>query len=306
MHVGQLATMMHHLRRSSLVRDTTILTGIVGLIIFYILISYADLGRASSIQRITAASGGPISPWRLAWEDTFSGPAGDPPSQSKWTPDVGGNGWGSKQLQYYTDNQNVYLDGKGSLILEARKEDTGKFGCWYGPCQYTSARISTRDHFSFTYGLLEARIKIPHGQGLWPAFWLLGSNYESVGWPACGEIDVMENIGQKKPATLYGSVHGPENFINSYTLPHGTFADDFHVFALQWEPDHLTFFMDGISYATINKATFTKRQDWIYDHPFNIILNVSVGSAWPGNPNSTTVFPQKMYISYLKLYTKKS
>jgi beta-glucanase (GH16 family) len=248
------------------------------------------------------------SPWKLVWNDEFSGPAGAPPDPSKWTPDIGGNGWANTQLEYDTDNLNAYQDGQGNLVLEARKVKSEGLQCWYGPCQYTSARINTHNHFSFTYGLLVARIKMPYGQGLWPGFWLLGSNFATVGWPTSGEIDVMENLGKKEPATIHGTVHGPETssdshtlFTRSYTLPHGNFADDYHVFALQWNLSHLYFFVDGINYATFDKATLTNQQDWVFIHPFHIILDVAVG-GWPGSPDSTTVFPQKMYVSYVRVY----
>lgn len=283
-------------------RSTTILAVIVGLIAFYPLIGCASLeGATGTRTTATTTSSHQTSPWTLVWHDEFSKPAGTPPDPSKWTPDTGGNGWGDKQLEYNTDNQNVYQDGRGNLILEARKGNPEGLQCWYGSCQYTSARITTSGHFTFTYGLIEARIKIPYGQGLWPAFWLLGNNCDTVGWPTCGEIDIMETTGREL-ATNHGSVHGPESFTGPYPLPHGTFADDFHIFALQWDPNYLYFFVDGIRYFTLDKATLTKQQDWVYNHPFEIILDVAVGGENPGNPDATTVFPQKMYVSYVRVY----
>jgi beta-glucanase (GH16 family) len=326
-NVGLSDSQLCHRRRSTWIR--IILAGIVGLIAFYTLTGCAEGGSTPGASpTATPASKNQASPWKLIWNDEFDGRAGAPPDPSKWTPDIGGNGWNANQLEYNTDNLNAYHDGQGNLVLEARKvhpkglqcqhgpcQDTSAednpegLQCWYGPCQYTSARINTSDHFSFTYGLIVARIKIPYGQGLWSGFWLLGSNFETVGWPACGEIDVMENFGKKEPATIHGSVHSPGTppeahtlFTDSYTLPHGRFADDFHVFALQWDPDHLYFFVDGINYATLDKATLTNQENWVFDHPFHIILNVAVGGNWPGSPDSTTVFPQRMSVSYVRVY----
>jgi beta-glucanase (GH16 family) len=244
------------------------------------------------------------STWKLVWSDEFDGSQGAAPDPNRWTPDVGGEGWGNRQLEYNTNNQNAYQDGKGNLVLEARQDNPAGYQCWYGSCQYTSAHITTKGHLSFTYGLLEARIKIPYDQGIWTSFWLLGSNCDTVGWPACGEIDIMENVSPE-PATIYGSTHGPENFTSTYSLQHGTFADDFHTFALQWDTDHLYYFVDGKTYAALHRATLKNQQSWVYDHPFNIILNLAVGGDWPGNPNATTLFPQKLYVSYMRLYSDK-
>lgn len=244
----------------------------------------------------------PASPWKLVWSDEFDGAAGTPPDPSKWTPSVGGGGWGNQQLDYDTNNQNAYRDGQGNLVIEARKGNPANYQCWYGPCQYTSGQLTTDKHFSFTYGRIEARIKVPAGQGLWSAFWLLGDNCATVGWPTCGEIDVMENIGIEANL-IYGTVHGPSYFTGNYQLAHGAFADDFHVFALQWDPSHLRFFVDGINYATMTRASLANQTQWVYNHPFHIILNVATGGVWPGTPSASTPFPQKMSISYVRVYT---
>jgi beta-glucanase (GH16 family) len=300
--------------------STVILIGLVGLIAIYPLTGCASLGGSpgavptpvigpSIAATLTTVVATPVttthhsqtSLWKLVWSDEFNGPQGAPPDPNKWTPEIGGEGWGNQQLEYDTNNKNAYQDGQGHLVLEARKNDAVKYQCWYGPCQYTSAHITTSGHFSFTYGLLEASIKIPSGQGIWSAFWLLGNNCATVGWPTCGEIDVMENVGNE-PDLIYGTVHGPGDFSGTYKLQHGAFSDNFHVFALQWDPNHLYFFIDGINYYTVDRTTLTNQADWVYDHPFSIILNVPVGGVWPGSPDSTTVFPQKMYVSYLRLY----
>lgn len=147
------------------------------------------------------------SRWQLIWHDEFDGPPGSKPDERKWTPEVGGGGWGNQELEYYTDH-NAYEDGKGHLVIEARLESPANSSCWYGPCRYTSARLITKGNFALTYGRVEAGIKIPSGQGIWPAFWMLGQDIDLVGWPKCGEIDIMENIG-REPATIHGTIHGP-------------------------------------------------------------------------------------------------
>lgn len=300
-------------QRRCFLRVSAILLGLVELVAFSFLTGCAWWGNTPGRTGVTTATTAPVltatppstqqtSPWKLVWNDEFDGAAGTPPDPSKWSPTTGGGGWGNKQLDYDTNNQNAYQDGQGNLVLEARKGNPEGYECWYGPCQYTSAQISTKGHFSFTYGRLEARIKVPYGQGIWSAFWILGDNCETVGWPACGEVDVMENISNQ-PNILYGTVHGPSYFSGTYKLQHGKFADDFHVFTLQWDPSHLSFFVDGVNYATLNKTSLPNQRDWVYDHPFHIILNAPVGGEWPGSPSATTAFPQKMSISYVRVYT---
>jgi beta-glucanase (GH16 family) len=242
----------------------------------------------------------------LVWSDEFNGAVGTPPDATKWSPDVGGDGWGNSQMEYDTDNANAYHDGQGNLVLEARKDNPANYQCWYGPCQYTSARITTKNLFSFTHGRIEARIKIPYGQGLWPAFWMLGCNIDSVGWPACGEIDIMENIG-KEPSIVHATVHGPNyagssGMSGSYTLPIGHLSDSYHIYSTQWDGNHIAFFVDGINYFAVTRATIEAQgNQWIFDHPFYILLNVAIG-GWASNPDATTTFPQKMYVSYIRVY----
>lgn len=246
----------------------------------------------------------------LVWSDEFNGAANLPPNPKLWSPEIGGgnHGWGNQQMEYDTDN-NAYQDGKGNLVLEARQENPANYQCWYGTCQYTSARLNTHTHVNAQYGRLEARIKIPDAQGLWPAFWLLGTNINAVGWPACGEIDVMENIG-RVPNTIYGTIHGPNlsgsdtyGFGGTYTLPHGHFADNYHIYAIQWDSSQVSFFVDNVNYATVTKTNARQRHgQWVFDHLFYIILNNAVGGSWPHNPDQTTVFPQKMFVDYVRVY----
>jgi beta-glucanase (GH16 family) len=243
---------------------------------------------------------------QLIFDEEFNGPAGSLPDSSKWSADVGGGGWGNNQLEYDTNNKNVSQDGNGNLVIEARKENPSNYQCWYGTCTYTSTRMNTKGKFAFTYGHVEARIKIPFGQGMWPAFWMLGSNIDSVGWPSCGEIDIFENIG-KEPATIHGTVHGPgysgANGIGGpYTLSSGRFADNYHIYAIDWNSTRIAFFVDGINYFTVQRSVVETKGAWVYDHPFFLILNVAVGGGWPGNPDSTTTFPQRMSVDYVRVY----
>jgi beta-glucanase (GH16 family) len=245
--------------------------------------------------------------WSLAWADEFDGPNGSGPDPSKWTMETGGNGWGNNELEYYTSRtQNSFLNN-GSLVIKAIRET------FTGPDNvtrdFTSARLITKNKFTQTFGRFEARIKIPSGQGMWPAFWMLGSTIDSAGWPSCGEIDIMENIG-REPSTVHGTIHGPGysgagGIGAAYSLPGGKkFADDFHTFAVEWEPNVARFYVDGILYQTRTPADLPRGTTWVFDHPFFIILDVAVGGTWPGPPDSTTTFPQTMQVDYVRVYQR--
>lgn len=239
--------------------------------------------------------------------DDFDGPAGGGVDGSKWTHDVGGSGWGNNELEYYTDGAaNTALDGQGHLVITAKKENPGNYQCWYGTCEYTSGKITTAGKFTQAYGHVEARIKVPRGQGMWPAFWMLGDDIGSAGWPNCGEIDVMENVG-KEPSTVHGSAHGPgysggNPLTGTYSLPNGAFADGFHTFAVDWAPDSIKWSVDGNVYSTKTTAD-TGGNKWVFDHPFYLILNVAVGGNWPGSPDGSTQFPQQMVVDYVHVTT---
>jgi beta-glucanase (GH16 family) len=221
--------------------------------------------------------------------------------------ETGGGGWGNNELETYTNRaQNAHIQD-GNLVITANKETyTGPDGITR---QYTSARLKTQGLFDQKYGRFEARIKIPQGQGMWPAFWMLGSNIGTIGWPACGEIDIMENIG-KEPDKVHGSMHGPgysgsHGLTGTYTVPSGKFADDFHIFAVEWETSAVRFYVDGNLYETRTPSDLPPGSTWVFDHPFFILLNVAVGGDWPGSPDNTTVFPQTMQVDYVRVYTKK-
>ncbi|HJU54809.1 MAG TPA: glycoside hydrolase family 16 protein [Pyrinomonadaceae bacterium] len=248
--------------------------------------------------------------WTLVWGDEFNGSAGAAVDGTKWVMETGGGGWGNNELEYYTNStRNAAMDGTGNLVITAIQETLArKFRCWYGQCQYTSARLKTQGKFNQAYGRFEARIKVPYGQGIWPAFWMLGNNIQKAGWPNCGEIDIMENIG-REPAIVHGTIHGPgysgANGIGSgYSLQSGAFSDTFHVFAVEWEPNVIRWYVDGALYQTRTPADLPAGASWVFDHPFFMILNLAVGGYWPGNPEATTMFPQKMYVDYVRVYRK--
>lgn len=249
----------------------------------------------------------PAPTWTLAWSDDFNGPAGAPVDAAKWVTETGGQGWGNNELQYYTATGNASLDGAGHLVITARAEpSTTTRQCWYGTCRYTSARLKTKGLFESTYGRFESRIRIPRGQGLWPAFWMLGTDVDTAGWPTCGEIDIMENIG-REPNMVHGTLHGPRysggNGIGGpFVLASGSFADDFHVFAVEWTPNQVRWLVDEREYHKVTPTNLPGGARWVFDHQFFLLLNVAVGGGWPGNPDASTTFPQQMVVDYVRAY----
>jgi beta-glucanase (GH16 family) len=276
-----------------------------------IAISVVTMFTAVSCGGQTAKSSNTTPPptsgtYQLVWSDEFNGADGSAPDATKWAIQTGGNGWGNNELEYYTARaSNVQVSG-GNLVITAVKED------YTGPDQvtrhYTSARMQTKGLFSQTYGRIEARIKIPKGQGMWPAFWMLGSDIDTNPWPACGEIDIMENIG-KEPALLHGSLHGPGyapgNVTATYTLPSGGLADDYHLYAVEWEAQQVRFYIDSTLYATFTPTNLPQGSPWEFNKPEFVLLNLAVGGDWPGNPDGTTQFPQQMLVDYVRVYQKQ-
>ncbi|MEU7902871.1 family 16 glycosylhydrolase [Actinoplanes sp. NPDC049118] len=252
------------------------------------------LVTASRNDNARAAIGG------ITWQDEFNGAAGAPIDASKWKFDIGGGGWGNNERQYYTNStSNVSQDGQGHLAITARKENPGNYQCHYGTCQYTSGRILTADKFSQRYGRFEAGIKVPKGQGIWPAFWMLGGN----NWPTTGEIDIMENVG-KEPNTVYGTVHGPgysggEGIGGNRNIG-APLSNAFHNYSVEWSPNLIVWFLDGSEYFRVTPASLGGDQ-WVFDHAFFMILNVAVGGNWPGYPDASTVFPQTMLVDYVRV-----
>lgn len=238
--------------------------------------------------------------WELTWSDEFDGPAGSAPDAGSWTYDLGrgDNGWGNQELQAYTDNpENVSLDGEGNLVITARRSGN----------TFSSGRIKTQGLFNQAYGRFEASIKAPVGPGIWPAFWMLGSDITDVSWPQCGEIDIMEMRGQQ-PNLMAGSVHGPGysagNAITAgYGLENARFDDGFYLYAIEWGEDYIDFFVDDFLYQRITPEDVGG--DWVFDNEFFLLLNVAVGGTYVGFPVDDTPFPQSMVIDYVRVYRQQ-
>ena len=236
--------------------------------------------------------------WEIVWRDEFDGSELD---LKNWTFDLGGGGWGNQEWQAYTDRpENVRLED-GMLVIEAREEEATFSGR-----PYSSARIKTQGLHAWQYGRIEARLKLPYGQGIWPAFWMLGENITHKGWPASGEIDIMEHIG-REPDHIYATVHAPgysggNGVGTSITTSADSLRNDFHVYAIEWEENQIRWYFDDQEFFKITPEDVPG--EWIFDHPFFIILNLAVGGGWPGYPNTTTVFPQFMYADYVRVYQR--
>jgi len=234
---------------------------------------------------------------QLVMQDEFD--TDGAPNSALWVYNIGTgtNGWGNNELEYYTDlPQNVKVQD-GMLNITAIK------GAYNGSA-YTSARISTKGKFQQKYGRVEARIKMPWGKGLWPAFWMIGANSDVVAWPQCGEIDIMEYLGNN-PTTVFGTVHGPgysgSNAITkNYTLSNDRFDTDFHVFGIEWGENYINYYVDDVLYNQITPANASG--EWVFNQPFYIILNLAVGGNLPGSPNTDTTFPQTMLVDYVRVY----
>lgn len=247
-----------------------------------------------------------VTKTNLVWEDNFD--VDGAPNPSLWTYDLGDGtlqglpaGWGNNELQMYTSNaENVRVEN-GMLVITARQNSSGAF---------TSARIKTQGLFEQQYGRFEARIRLPQGKGLWPAFWLLGNNCDQNPWPACGEIDIMENVGDE-PTTIFGSVHGPnysggESISKKYELTDSRFDTEFHVFGIEWSPSRINYYVDDVLYNSITPETVADETDgdgvWVFDNSMYMILNVAVGGNLPGFPTTDTTFPQRMLVDYVRVY----
>lgn len=262
-------------------------------------------GRAQS-----GPSPSPLTPadgWGLSWSDEFDGADGSRPDESRWVHDLGGDGWGNQELQTYTSRaENAVVRG-GHLVITARSEThRGADGIARA---YTSARLKTQGRFSQRYGRFEARIQVPRGQGIWPAFWMLGADITSAGWPQCGEIDVMENIG-REPTIVHGTLHGPGYSggagVGTETSPQDgrPLADGFHVYAVEWEQDEIRWYLDGRQYFARKPSHLPAGTRWVFDHEFFMLLNVAVGGHWPESPDRTTTFPQEMKVDYVRVYRR--
>jgi beta-glucanase (GH16 family) len=234
--------------------------------------------------------------WTLIWQDEFDGEELDP---SRWEMEIGGHGWGNNEWQFYTDRpENVRLED-GFLVIEARDE-------FFVRRNYTSGRIKTQNLFSFTYGRVEARMKLPYGQGIWPAFWMLGEDITTVPWPASGEIDIMEHIG-RQPRHIHGTVHGPgysgSGGIGHYKVfPEATLSEEFHTYAIEWEPGEIRWYVDDEQFFRLTPEQV--RGEWVFDKPYFLLINLAVGGNWPGYPDDTTTFPQFLTVEYVRVYQR--
>nr|CAA88008.1 laminarinase [Thermotoga neapolitana] len=248
-----------------------------------------------------------VEDWQLVWSQEFDDGVIDP---NVWNFEIGNGhakgipGWGNAELEYYTD-KNAFVEN-GCLVIEARKEQVSDE---YGTYDYTSARITTEGKFEIKYGKIEIRAKLPKGKGIWPALWMLGNNIGEVGWPTCGEIDIMEMLGHDT-RTVLRTAHGPgysggASIGVAYHLPEEVpdFSEDFHVFSIEWDENEVEWYVDGQLYHVLSKDELAELGlEWVFDHPFFLILNVAMGGYWPGYPDETTQFPQRMYIDYIRVY----
>ncbi len=264
-------------------------------------------------NQATATADVPAADWVLAWSDEFDDPAGATPNPNKWTHEIGDGtmygipGWGNGEFQFYTDDPaNASTDGAGNLIVSLQETPDGDARqCWYGPCDYTSARLISAQKNEFQYGRIEARALVPPGPaGLWPAFWMLGTNIGEVGWPQSGEIDIMEYVS-KFPNDIFGTIHGPgysggSGFGNTLTFPGGV-AGDYHTFAVEWGPDEIHWFVDGVNFHNATPADVAPNA-WVYNHPFYLILNLAIGGNFGGAIADDMTFPQNLAVDYVRVY----
>jgi beta-glucanase (GH16 family) len=235
--------------------------------------------------------------YQLLWSDEFSGNA---LNTQNWTFDIGNNnGWGNHELEYYTSRINNVFVSSGNLIIEADQES-------YQGSNYTSARLKTEGIQQFTYGRIDIRAKLPVAHGMWPALWMLGSNISAVPWPGCGETDIMELVGSA-PSQVTGSMHWQQSnasegtYNNNYDLSSGDFSQQFHVFSLLWQHDSVQFYVDDNLYVNGSIANVTSGT-YPFNLPFFFIFNVAVGGDWPGAPDNTTIFPQRMFVDYVRVF----
>jgi beta-glucanase (GH16 family) len=274
---------------------------------FHLLGAVALLSAMATAQPPAApASSAPGNPWHLIWADEFNGPNGSSVDSSKWQIVTGGNGWFHHELEYYTARSQNIRQQDGNLVIQARAElYTGPDGV---TTSLTSGRMQTEGKFEVKYGRIEARIKLPLGKGYWPAFWMLGNDHQTNHWPACGEIDIMENIG--KPDRIYSTLHGPgysggKGIQAHFDLPAGQAVNTgFHLYAAEWSPNAISFFVDDHLFATQTRASLPPGAPWVFDHPFYLLLNLAIGGPWPGYPDQTTTFPQSMLVDYVRVYSR--
>ena len=273
----------------------------------------ACTGRPPATPPIETAP--PTRNWVQVWGDEFDGPAGARISSDNWVYDIGdgcaqGNcGWGNNEKEYYSNlPSNISLNGQGQLMIVARASAPG-LRCYYGACRYTSGKITTRGKVVVEPGRVEARIKLAVGQGLWPAFWLLGSTCPETPWPACGEIDIMENKGSQ-PTSTSSALHGPgysgaTPFVHVNKLSSGNITD-FHTYAVEWDSTHVRFFVDDALHYQITRDQVERYGKSVLGNSFHLILNLAVGGHFDGDPQSDQIFPATMVVDYVRVYRPAS
>jgi beta-glucanase (GH16 family) len=236
--------------------------------------------------------------WKILWQDEFDGTQ---LNSQNWTYDIGSHGWGNQEWQTYTDRpENIRVEG-GMLVIEARLEDES-----FGKHPYSSARIKTEGLHAWQYARIEARMRLPYGQGIWPAFWMMGDDFEQVRWPQSGEIDIMEQIG-REPNHIHGTMHGPgysgsNSLGTTFLVSADSLRNDFHVYAVEWQENEIRWLFDEQEYFRVTAGDVPG--EWVFDHPFFLILNLSVGGEWAGYPDYTTTFPQYLYVDYVRVYQR--
>ena len=267
------------------------------ILIFSLILISCDLDETQEVATLD----------NLVWADEFDQDGA--PNPQNWNFELGDGsdqglpGWGNNELQYYTDSPDNIRVENGVLLITAKQESIAG-------SDYTSARITTEGLLEQKYGRFEARIKVPYGKGYWPAFWMLGNDCENNPWPGCGEIDIMEYLGDE-PTKTFGTIHGPgysgsESISKAYSLKSDRFDTGFHVFGVEWSPNRINWYVDDVLYQSTTRKDVEDETDgegeWVFDRPFYIILNIAIGGNLPGNPNAETVFPQSMVVDYVRVY----
>ena len=275
------------------------------------LLSACALLGACTSTRISPAGSMAPPQWTLVWSDEFTGAVGARVDSTKWRYETGdgcavGNcGWGNGEKESYTSStDNVSLNGTGQLMITART--ALGISCYYGPCAYTSAKITTRGTVLAAPGRVEARIKLPNGQGLWPAFWMLGGQFPAIPWPQSGELDIMEHKGSES-LTTSSAIHGPgysgnTPFAHRNTLARGSVPDEYHVYAVEWDSASVRFSVDSVPHYAVTRGEITRYGTWVFDQPMYVILNLAVGGAFDGDPKSDAIVPATMLVDYVRVY----
>jgi beta-glucanase (GH16 family) len=246
------------------------------------------LHRISTSIFLLLLSLGAQAQWNLIWSDEFNGTSIDP---SNWVFETGGGGWGNGELENYTNRPANATVSNGNLLIIAKKEN-------YGGNSYTSARMKTQGLHSWTYGKIEARIQIPVGKGVWPAFWMLGDTIATAGWPTCGEMDIMEHVNTD--TTIEGTMHWNNNGHVQYGSHTGFHTNQYHTYAIEWDANTIKWLMDGVQYVQGNIAGNVNNTS-AFHHPFFVLLNLAVGGTWPGSPAAATVFPDTLFVDYVRV-----